>query len=248
MDGTAKYHESSSHPTTFHEMLANEEMGPEEKTIRRLVDEAQTIVGAGTLTTANVLKTCTYHVLANPPILSRLKEELETAIPDPHTSLPLSKLEQLPYLNAIIAESLRKSYGVSSRLQRIAPDRALHYSSYTIPPGTCVGMTSVLTHENAGNFPKPDSFLPERWIKDDGSFDHKLEKYIMPFSRGSRTCLGMNLAYAEMYLTLAAIFRKFEMMLYETDRSDVEVVHDFFNPSPKMDSKGVRVVVERSLY
>jgi hypothetical protein len=44
-------------------------------------------------------------------------------------------------------------------------------------------------------------------------------------------------------MVLSAIFRRFSFELYETDMSDVRMVHDFFIPSPKLDSKGMRVRV-----
>jgi hypothetical protein len=47
----------------------------------------------------------------------------------------------------------------------------------------------------------------------------------------------------ELYILLAQIFRRFKLELYETDISDVELAHDFFLPSPRLDSKGVRVRV-----
>lgn len=50
-----------------------------------------------------------------------------------------------------------------------------------------------------------------------------------------------SLAYAELYLALAGVFRNFHFELHETDESDVTLAHDFFLPSPKLDSKGVRV-------
>jgi hypothetical protein len=59
-------------------------------------------------------------------------------------------------------------------------------------------------------------------------------------------CMPLNsssLAHAEMYLVLAALFRRFTFELYETDVSDVQLAHDFFLPSPKLDTKGVRVKV-----
>ena len=52
-----------------------------------------------------------------------------------------------------------------------------------------------------------------------------------------------SLAYLEIYIVLAQIIRRFSLELYETDASDVELAHDFFLPSPKLDSKGVRVKV-----
>jgi cytochrome P450 len=50
-----------------------------------------------------------------------------------------------------------------------------------------------------------------------------------------------SLAHAEIDLVLAALFRRFTFELYETDVSDVQLAHDFFLPSPKLDTKGVRV-------
>ncbi len=55
--------------------------------------------------------------------------------------------------------------------------------------------------------------------------------------------LSSSLAYLELYVSLAHIFRRFKLELYETDASDVELAHDFFLPSPRLDSKGVRVKV-----
>lgn len=54
---------------------------------------------------------------------------------------------------------------------------------------------------------------------------------------------GESLAHAELYLAIATLFRRFTFELYDTDISDVELAHDFFLPSPKLDSKGVRVKV-----
>lgn len=47
----------------------------------------------------------------------------------------------------------------------------------------------------------------------------------------------------EIYLALAHLFRKFRLELYESDRSDVVMAHDFFIPAPKLDTKGVRAKV-----
>ncbi len=57
-----------------------------------------------------------------------------------------------------------------------------------------------------------------------------------------RQCLGINLANAELYLTLATIFRRFDIELYETTARDAEIAHDYFVPHGHADSKGVRVI------
>jgi hypothetical protein len=47
----------------------------------------------------------------------------------------------------------------------------------------------------------------------------------------------------ELFIALGATFRRFSFEIYKTDSSDVELAHDFFLPSAKLDSKGVRVKV-----
>lgn len=51
------------------------------------------------------------------------------------------------------------------------------------------------------------------------------------------------MAYMELFIMLANLFRRFSFELYNTDRSDVDLAHEFFAPAPKLDSKGVRVKV-----
>ena len=54
-----------------------------------------------------------------------------------------------------------------------------------------------------------------------------------------------SLAYAEFYLTVAALFGPggFDLTLFETTIDDVETVHDFFHPFPREDSKGIRMLI-----
>ncbi|KAI9883898.1 MAG: hypothetical protein M1823_004311 [Watsoniomyces obsoletus] len=239
MDGKNDSYKTAEHKTIFHELLASD-LGASDKSMVRLVEEGQTLIAAGTITTAHHLKTITFYLLNNPDLLQRLKKELTDAIPDPKDLPPLQQLERLPFLTAVISEGMRLSYGVVSRLPRVAHE-PLKFHEWTIPPKTPISMTSVFTHEDPTLFPEPKRFNPDRWL--DQEKGKGKEKYLMNFSKGTRTCLGMNLAYAELYMTLAAIFRRFDLELFETSYEDVKLVHDFFNPCAKLDSKGVRVHV-----
>jgi hypothetical protein len=51
------------------------------------------------------------------------------------------------------------------------------------------------------------------------------------------------MAYMEATIALATFFRRFRSELYETDISDIELAHDFIIPSPRLDSKGIRVKI-----
>jgi len=48
---------------------------------------------------------------------------------------------------------------------------------------------------------------------------------------------------AELYITIATVFSRFDFDLYETDESDVEMKHAYLVPYMKWESKGVRVTI-----
>jgi len=249
MEGENQNHKSASHPTIFHSIL-DSDLPPQEKELRRLSQEGQTIVGAGTETTAWAMSVITYHVLANPTVMRQLQEEIRGVMSEEKATC--NQLEKLPYFSAVISEGLRLSYGVTTHLQRVSPDQVLKFQDWDIPPGvsfpahfeyklmpsqTPVGMTSVLIHLNPIVFPSPHEFKPERWLE-----NPRLSRYLVSFSKGSRQCLGMNLAYAEIYLCLANLFYSFpDARLHETTKEDVEIQAD--NYMPKASGRGVKVTL-----
>jgi len=70
-------------------------------------------------------------------------------------------------------------------------------------------MTSLHIHHNETIFPSSHAFKPERWLEPRPADAPPLERYLVSFSKGSRQCVGMNLARAELALTLAMVFRRY---------------------------------------
>lgn len=253
---TEKWTYDVDHPTIFHEMLTSTVLPPEEKTVRRLAQEGQILVQGGTLTTSWTLAVATFHLLDQQACLRELRDELLTAIPHPDEVTPLAELEQLPYLRAVVKESLRLAFGTSGRLTRICPDETLFYTdpatgrTYDLPPGTAISMTNYKTLTDATIFPDPLGFHPERWL---GDGERRLERYLTVFGGGGRVCLGMALAQAELFLMVGKMFRVWGgegdrrvgdvgvMRLFETTVRDCEMGSDYFIPIPWRGSRGVRV-------
>lgn len=86
--------------------------------------------------------------------------------------------------------------GVSHRSARSAPTEELHYTSangkvdFIIPRGTPIGMTSMINHWNTELFPNPDDFLPERWLLEGNQPNYQLQKKLIAFGKGTRSCIG----------------------------------------------------------
>ena len=231
--------ENSSKRNIIAVMWHNPKIGPEDKTDARLFAEAFTNVVAGTMTTAWTMVVGFFYVNSSPAILARLREEL-SALDNP-LEADSYQLEKLPYLDAVIKESLRLSYGGAGRLPRINPEGPtllpIDGTVWSIPAGVPMSMTNVHMVQNPAIFPDPLAFKPERWLVADPP-----DRYLVPFSKGTRGCIGRSLAQVELLFVFASVFR-FDHELFETTVDDVDVRSDWQLAMPKKGSKGVRASV-----
>lgn len=240
--GKDKSHQAASHRTIFHEVRGSD-IPDSEKDPERLWQEGMVVVGAGTVTTAWTLSVATFHILSNQSIRDRLVEELQTVFPGNASTLSLSELERLPYLTACIQETLRVSDAVTGRMPRTALE-SLEVDGTVIPPGVEISMNNVFVHHDPDIFSEPYEFRPDRWLE-----NPRLDHYMVAFAKGARACLGINLAYAELYMALGGIFRRFgvpdhgvQLVLYQTSKEDVETAADMILPRARKGSQGVRAV------
>ncbi|KAL5332911.1 cytochrome P450 [Aspergillus crustosus] len=169
--------------------LTNPDLPPEERSTRRLVEESQVVLGAGTETTGRTLSIAAYHLAQYRDALQQLRAKLKQVLPAVSSTCTLPELEQLPYLTPMSS-----------------------FSSYFI-------------HRNPTIYPRPDQFDPNRWIQSNGKAvnGERLDRYLTPFTKGSRACLGINLAYAELYMTLAYLVRQVDFELHNTGPEDPRV-------------------------
>jgi cytochrome P450 len=210
----------SSKDTPLLEKVLRESNLPEsEKSVYRMAAETNVLISAGTETTARTLAIAHYYILSRPEIHSRLLAELRSVMPTSGSPVPSTdELERLPYLVGVVLESLRISDSVPSRLHRVAPDEDLKYGEIVIPRGTTFGQSNWFIHYDPSYFPEPHLFNPDRWSDPDER--QRLQRYLIPFGRGTRMCIGLNLAYAEIYQTLAMLVN-LDMELFETTDRDV---------------------------
>lgn len=123
-----------------------------------------------------------------------------------YESLPRLR-ENQTFQTAVLKESLRVSHGVVSPLPRVVgPDSAV-IGGWHVPAGvtiltvflapfilidcggqTTVSIASTFLHNNTELFPNPHEFNPDRWLQ---ANSRELENYLVPFSRGPRSCLGI---------------------------------------------------------
>ncbi|KAK8066221.1 cytochrome P450 [Apiospora hydei] len=242
-------HKHVSHKTVFNELI-NSNLPAEEKTVERLRQEGVSVVTGGIETTSTALTKTLFYILNNPAVRDRVCAELQTVFPGPRQTPPLHVLESLPYLSAVINESLRMILGFSQRIIRTSPRAPVVYKDWVIPPGAYFSMTIYFSNFDAQIWEAPHEFRPERWLDDESGRKPRalngepLAKYLLTFGRGPRMCVGMNLARAEIIIGLAVVLRRCNMELFETGMEAVEMKSDYFIPMVDKESNGVRVIVK----
>lgn len=212
----ARAERETSRPDFYSHILANN--GTKEKDGRVMSisqDEINSncllFIAAGSETTATLLSGATYLLLKNPSTHAILKDEIRSAFQS-YDSITIDSISSLPYLLAVLSESLRYFPPVATGFPRQTPPAGATISGHYIPAKTSVYVSSYPAGHSTRNFRDPEVFAPERWMGDPKYADDK-RNALQPFSFGPRNCLGKNLAHAEMRLILAKMIWSFDMEL-----------------------------------
>ncbi|KAH7026802.1 fusicoccadiene 8-ol C-15 hydroxylase [Macrophomina phaseolina] len=190
-----------------------------EMTASEITTNSALFIDAGSETTASMLSGCLFYLLKNPASLEKLTTTIRNTYAAEDDMTPTS-LAQIPYVNAVIDESLRMFMPVPASLPRVTPAPDVVSTPPTpaqvcgerVPAGIIVGVNQYAAYRSADNFKQPYSFVPERWLGDERfADDHRA--VVQPFSTGPRNCIGKNLARAEIRLALARIVWTFDLEL-----------------------------------
>ncbi len=167
-------------------------------------DELGTFLFAGHETSAIAMAWAMYHLHTNPQALSTLRHEL-SELNDPAPA----ELAQLPYLKAVVQETLRLNPVVTEVLRVLKEPMEL--DGYLLPAGTAVAPAAILAHYNEATFHDADAFQPERFL--DRSYS---SAEYFPFGGGHRRCAGAAFASYEMAIVLGTILSRYEFELLES--------------------------------
>ena len=86
-------------------------------------------------------------------------------------------------------------------------DKEITVGGASVPKGYSVLINIMGIHRTPSAFPEPDTYNPDRWIKDP---DLDKSKHFIPFSFGPRNCIGKDFFWIEAKTLLAAFVRSFE--------------------------------------
>jgi cytochrome P450 len=187
-------------------MAAPPDEDGERMTDRQLRDEAMTMLLAGHETTALTITYALYSLARQPACEARLRAELDSlggVSPVP------SDLERMPYLDAVVRETLRLYPPAWVFGREVVTGFEL--GGYALPAGIELVASPYALHRDPRFFREPERFLPERWL-DDGRAAPPRYAYI-PFGAGPRSCIGNHFAKLEAALVLASLLQQVRLQL-----------------------------------
>jgi retinoid hydroxylase len=190
-----------------------------------IVDEIQVLMFAGHDTTVTALTNILLHLVRHPDVLARARAEQDAE--DRDAPLTLERLRAMPWLYAVISESMRVVPPVGGAFREVT--RTAEYGGFRLLPGWTVSMNPAGAHGDESVWTDPQKFDPERWLP--ARAEHKRHPFgYIPFGGGPRKCLGEHFAVLEMQIVLALLLRGYTWELVEGQ--DLE--YRFFPfPQPK---------------
>jgi cytochrome P450 len=191
---------------------------PDFMTDDRVLTTCLSMIVAGSETTAVSLGAIFYYLLKNPRTYENLMLELDEAtktglLEDREDFIVSWKAsQQLPYLDAVIQEAFRMHPAAGVMLERVAPSQGIDILNERIPGRTIVGCNAWVLHRCPDVFGEDvDMYRPERWIEASPEKLKEMKATMFQFGAGSRSCLGKNISFLEIYKLIPSFLRKFKV-------------------------------------
>ncbi|HLW67637.1 MAG TPA: cytochrome P450 [Gemmataceae bacterium] len=176
-----------------------------------LLGQATILFAASYETQANALTWTLFLLSQHPEVLANLCDELWHVL---QWSAPsLEDMDRLPYLEAVLKESMRILPPVPFTIRIVSREAEL--GGVALRPRDRVICSHFITHHLPELYEEPERFWPERWF----GIDPNQYEYL-PFSAGPRWCIGKNLAMAMMKIVLARLVQKWRFTMAPHARID----------------------------
>ncbi|WP_281994654.1 cytochrome P450 [Ruegeria faecimaris] len=167
---------------------------------QEMVDQVAIFFLAGHETSASALAWALYLLATHPDWQDKLAAEAQGLDLSDFTSVSLLKLSR-----DVFRETLRL-YPPVPMMVREATCRE-NFRGRAIKPGSQIVISPWHLHRHERLWADPDGFDPSRWAK--GNEESCPREAFIPFSAGSRICIGAGFAMVEGPLLLSSLLRKF---------------------------------------
>ncbi|KAI8005140.1 Cytochrome P450 82A3 [Camellia lanceoleosa] len=167
-------------------------------------------------------------LLNNQQVLKRAQDELQTHVGS-HRQVKESDMKELPYLQAIVKETLRLYPPAQLSPPREAVEDCF-VGGYHVPTGTRLFLNLWKIHRDPQVWADPLEFQPERFLTINKDVDVRGQHFeLIPFGSGRRACPGISFALQVVQFTLASLLHSFEFATPSDEVVDMTESNGFTN-------------------
>lgn len=182
-----------------------------------VINHIKLFIFAGHDTTASTVCYAIYELSKYPEVVTKALKEYDAVfgLDTTQTAALLKEdpylVNKLPYTLAIIKETLRL-WAPASTLRKGSPGYFLHHDGKDYPTeGFVLWPVIYALQRDPTLWPSPNSFIPERWMVDEGDPLYPPKGAWRPFELGPRSCIGQDLALLESKIILVLMLRHFKI-------------------------------------
>ncbi|EZA54255.1 Cytochrome P450 4C1 [Ooceraea biroi] len=170
-------------------------------------EEVDTFMFEGHDTVSMALTFAILLLAEHKDVQDRVRNEVNAVMEENEGKLTMTALQNLPYLERCLKETMRLYPSVYLITRKLEEDVMLQ--SYLVPAGADVVIDIVHLHQNSDFWPNPEVFDPDRFLPELVQNRHPFA-YI-PFSAGSRNCIGQRFAMMEMKAVIGTLVHNFNL-------------------------------------
>uniref|UniRef100_A0A3Q0QZP9 Cytochrome P450 1A n=1 Tax=Amphilophus citrinellus TaxID=61819 RepID=A0A3Q0QZP9_AMPCI len=161
------------------------------------------VFGASQDTLSTALQWIILLLVKYPEIQVRLQQEVDKVVD--RSRLPsIEDQQQLPYIMAFIYEVMRyTSFAPLTIPHSTTTDTSI--MGYTVPKNAVIFINQWSINHDPGIWSHPDTFDPERFLRQNGALNKDLTSNVLIFSLGKRRCIGEELSKLKLFLFTALI-------------------------------------------
>ncbi|KAM0003323.1 putative geraniol 8-hydroxylase [Helianthus debilis subsp. tardiflorus] len=172
---------------------------------------------AGTDTASTTLEWAMAELIHNPDKLATTRSEIIKLMENKEKIIQESDISQLPYLQAVIKETLR----LHPPVPFLIPHQAIHdieIQGFMVPKNAQILCNLWAMGRDQKVWSHPDTFMPERFLE--VNVDYRGQDFeLIPFGAGRRMCPGLNTAHRMLHIMLGSLIQKFDWKLEGNKRA-----------------------------
>jgi cytochrome P450 len=184
-----------------------------------MISNSMAVIVGGSETLTAALAGTINILITHPKEMEALVNEIRSAFKT-EEEITAQSTKFLIYLTAVLQEGLRLCPPLPDNMHRYIPKGGAVIAGHHLPEGITIGIPCYAMFRSETNFCSPQEFIPERWLRQDGSSPYSKDRQeaYQPFSMGPHGCLGQQLAWVELRIILTRLLWNFDMKVPEASK------------------------------